>query len=91
MSIYKVIQHSDRVAFSDMLTMFFEDGWRVVPGTITVAAMRAEDLHFAVIEHESGVPRCEQHLRRIAAIVKNKKRTELTAADLKSIKELSDI
>jgi len=90
MSIYKIIQHSDRVVFVDMLSMFFEDGWRVVPGTVATAAMRAEDLHFAVIEHDSTASP-EQRLRQIAAIVENKKRTELTAADLKSIKVLSDI
>jgi len=93
MSIYKIIQHSDRVVFVDMLSMFFEDGWRVVPGTVATAAMRAEDLHFAVIEHDEDADASyyKQRLRQIAAIVKNKKRTELTAPDLKSIKTLSDI
>jgi len=48
----KLIQHSDRINFRELLDSHLKDGWSVVPGTMTASGMKADDYFGVVVERE---------------------------------------
>ena len=86
MNNFKVIQHSDRVEFKIILEEHLGTGWRVV--TVTGAPMRSEDWFCAILER-TDPDKGEERLARIADVISNKKRRNLTDADFNAIRCLS--